>query len=108
MSNLNESDWKLFRSKLEVLREKYLSKKNSELVKLLSDTNKSATEQFWDTLEELKKEEAILKQCLDGYTRSNMFLHILAMCRCGMMREVDLQQFSDELQNSVNSFLEIE
>ncbi len=101
MRNFKESDWKLFRSRLEDLREKYLEKKNIELRKYLSDPDKSATEQFWDTFESMKNEEAILNQCLVGYSRSKMFFHILAMYQCGMMTDEDLRQFSDEVQDYV-------
>ncbi len=108
MGNFQESDWKLFRSKLDVLREKFLTNKNIELAKYLTDPSKTATEQFWNTFEQMKDIETILKQCLEGYSRSDMFLHILAMYKHGMMADEDLYQFSDEIQKNVQSFLEIE
>lgn len=107
MGNFQESDWKLFRSKLDELRERFLNKKNIELAKYLADPSKTSTEQFWNTLEEMKNIETILRQCLEGYSRSDMFLHIFAMYKHGMMADEDLQQFSDDIQQNVKSFLEI-
>lgn len=108
MVDFKESDWKLFRSKLDELRERFLNKQNIKLTKYLTDPSKTSTEQFWDSFEEMKNIESILKLCLDGYSRSKMFLHILAMYRHGMMTDEDLQQFSEETQKSVKAFMEIE
>lgn len=100
MDKPKESDWKLFRGMLEELRERYLTNKNLEIAKVLADPAKTATEQFWDSLELMEAEKKILQECLDGFSRSRMWLHILSMYRCGMMTDDDLNRFSDELQQS--------
>jgi len=98
-----ESDWKHFRKSVELLRERYLREKNSELVRMLSAQDKTATEQFWDTFEEMEKEKKTLQDCLDGHSRSKMFMSMLLMLRYGMLKEEDLNSYSEELQEQLNA-----
>lgn len=104
MNKPKESDWKLFRSMLEELRDNYLAKKNIEITNMLSDPDKTATEQFWDSLELMQQEKKILMECLDGFSRSSMWMKILGMYQCGMMTDKELNRFSDELQLSIREF----
>jgi hypothetical protein len=102
-----ESDWKQFRSMGEFLRERYLKEKNQGLTKILTDTEKTPTTQFWDTFEEMKKEKKILEDCLDGHSRSQMYMSMLTMLRYGMLKEEDLKGFSQELQKQLATYLKM-
>ena len=84
---VKESDWKRFRKIVPELREAYLKEKNRELARILTDSKKTPTEQFWDAFEKMKKERKILVDCLDGHSRSNMFMSMALMCRYGMLKE---------------------
>ena len=99
-----ESDWKKFRSMVDDLRENYLKKRNAQLVEELTNPEKTPTEQFWDTFEKMKKEKQILQDCLDGHSRSKMFLHMMLMYRYEMISEKEIKEFSIELQDRVKSF----
>ncbi|EDY82831.1 hypothetical protein VDG1235_2454 [Verrucomicrobiia bacterium DG1235] len=101
----NESDWKRFGKIVPELRERYLEKKNKELLKSLSDAGKTPTEQFWDTFEKMKKEKKILEDCLDGHSRSKQFFYMVSMCSYGMMRKEDLDGFSEELKSSLAEYI---
>lgn len=96
-----ESDWKKFRAKLEEWRERYLSTRNARLAALLLDESKSPTERFWDAKQALDEEARTLRQCLDGYSRSTMWLNLLAMRSAGMIQREDLREFSEDLQRQV-------
>jgi hypothetical protein len=50
----------------------------------------------------MKKEAKILQDCLNGYSKSRMDIHILLMLRHGLMKEEDLDAFSEELREWVN------
>ena len=100
-----ESDWKQFRSMVEFLRERYLKEKNQQLTQILTDTERTSTKQFWDTFEEMKKEGKILEECLDGHSRSRMYMKMLLMLRYGMLKEEDLKGFSDGLQEQLTAYL---
>ena len=102
--NPKESDWKRFRKIVPDLREKYLAKKNSKLLKLLTNTNSTPTEQFWNTYEVMQKERKILERCLDGHSRSRMFDKMLSMRQTGMLPDEDLEPFSEKLKSDLTAF----
>ena len=101
MSKPKESDWKKFRNALEKWRERYLARKNDDIRSILNDAKRNETEKFWDMVAFQKKEAKILRECLDGYARSNMFMHMLMMKRYGMIDEKDLIDFSQELRETL-------
>lgn len=101
----NESDWKRFRKIVPEIRERYLEEKNKELLKTLTDSRKTPTEQFWDTFEKMKDEKKILEDCLDGHSRSKQFFYMLSMCSYGMMNKEDLDGFSEELKSSLDEYI---
>jgi hypothetical protein len=55
----------------------------------------------------MEKQGKILRDCLDGYSKSNMDMHILLMLRHGLMKEEDLEPFSDELRSWVNKVRQV-
>lgn len=93
-----ESDWRKFREMVPMLRERYLTERNARIERILTHPKKNETERFWDAFEMMKKEAKILHQCLDGHSRSSMWLFMTVMLRVGMLKKEDLSQFSDELQ----------
>jgi len=98
-----ESDWKSFSKHVPNWRERYLSRKNKEIVAMLEDSRKTPTEQFWDTKQFMKDEAKILTNCLDGHSRSKMTLSLQLMFRYGLIGEPDLAEFSEELRERVLS-----
>ena len=96
-----ERDWKTFRKMIPNLRERYLKDKNLEIKKLLEAKNKNETERFWEARHRIEKERKILVDCLDGHSRSNMFRHMILMYGYGILKEEDLNEFSDELKNQI-------
>ena len=97
-----ESDWKKFRAMVPKLRERYLGKCNARIAALLTDPAKNETECFWDAMETMEKEAKLLRHCLDGHSRSKMWLFIISMIRSGMLDQGDLTEFSAELRDSVS------
>ena len=103
-----ESDWKQYRDTIEFLKERYLKETNQKLGKILADVDRSATDQFWDTFNEMKKEKKILQDCLDRHSRSYMYLSMLLMLRHGMLKEEELSSFSEELREQLITHLKME
>ena len=97
-----ESDWKKFRDSLDKWREEYLKIKNAEIRAILENDNLNETEKFWDIVGFQKKESRKLRECLDGYSRSRMSLHMALMKRYKMIEEDDIKEFSKELQDYLN------
>ena len=84
------------------LRERYLAHRNARIATLLTDPEKTETERFWDAMEEVEREARVLRECLDGHSRSKMWLYILAMIRAGMLNKEDINVFSEDLQKQVS------
>ena len=98
-----ETDWKSFSKHVPNWRERYLSRKNKEIVAMLENNKKTPTEQFWDTKQFMKDEAKILTSCLDRHSRSNMTLSLQLMFRYGLIEEQDLAEFSEELREIILS-----
>ena len=102
MSNTQlEADWKYYSKHVDVWRDRYLSKRNSEINAVLSDPEKTPTEQFWDALDLMQSERNLLESCLGEHSRSKMELSLLLMFRHGLIMESDLACFSDEMRNRI-------
>jgi len=93
-----ESDWRSFRDMVPTLREKYLQSRNKELGTILDNKEISPTEQFWEIEERTQEIAKILRNCLDGHSRSKMEFYIGLMLHHEMMKEEDLTAFSPELR----------
>jgi hypothetical protein len=52
-------------------------------------------------MEEMEREARVLRECLDGHSRSKMWLYILTMIRAGMLSKEDIEAFSEDLQKQV-------
>lgn len=102
---MQEADWKTLRRLVPELRERYLCERNQELVALLTVPGKNETERFWETEERMRREKGILHDCLDGHSRSRLFETLLFMRRYRMLRDEDLAQFSEEMQQRVREFV---
>ncbi len=96
-----ESDWKKFRALAPVLRERYLADRNAEIARIIRDPKKTETERFWDAMELMEREAKTLAKCLDGHSRSKMWLYLITMRGEGMLQRDDLVHFSEELQKRV-------
>ena len=93
-----ESDWKRFKNSLVKWRERYIKCKNDGIRSILEDTKRTETDKFWDIVEFQDKEVKKLRECLDGYSRSNMVLHMILMKKYKIIGEDDIVEFSEELQ----------
>src|SRR5690349_2171326 len=96
-----ESDWRTFRDMVPRLRERYLGDRNVRIAAVLTDKNKSETERFWDAMETMERESRVLRECLDGHSRSKMWLYMLTMIRAGMLTREDISNFSPDLQKEI-------
>lgn len=96
-----ESDWRAFQNLVPKLKERYLAERNARVIALLKRSGKTETERFWDAMEEMEKEASVLRRCLDGHSRSSMWLFMLTMIRAGMLRKEDMEVFSEALQEEI-------
>jgi hypothetical protein len=96
-----ESDWKTFRKRVPEWRERYLQRKNEEIIGLFTDESKTPTERFWDARKKIQEEAKILVNCLVGHSRSKMRRYLLLMYGRGLIEDSDLGEFSEALRENI-------
>lgn len=97
-------DWTLFKNKVADWQESYMDRLNKEYINLLSeDTNPS--EKFWRLDKRIKEDRKKTGVQLE-ISRSNMINNIISLISDGAISFENLEEFSDELKETVNSFIE--
>ena len=104
MNRFSEKDWKLFRKKIVDWQEAYMEKLNREYIALLSGEG-DASDKFWKLekrIREDKKDCGV--QC--EMSRSNLFYIMLSLLDEGAITLDDLEEFSDDLKDTIKHFWE--
>jgi hypothetical protein len=96
-----EADWEAFCERVPEWRERYLAGKNEALARLLTSTAGTPTKRFWEVHAAMEREARVLRDCLDGRSRSQMRLQLHLMHRYGLIRDDDLVAFSPEFREEV-------
>ena len=99
MNKVNESDWRLFRSRLPIWQEAYMERLNREYIALLSGIG-SASEKFW-TLEKRVREDKKSGGVVMRMSRDNMELNLLRLLSDGVISMADLDGFSEDLREKL-------
>ena len=102
INRFSEKDWKLFRSKIADWQEAYMEKLNKEYIELLCGEG-SASDKFWaleKRIREDKKDCGV--QC--EMSRSNQFCIMMSLLNEGTITLEDLDDFSDDLRDTVKHF----
>ncbi|NLL00753.1 MAG: multidrug transporter [Clostridiales bacterium] len=99
-----ERDWKLFRSKIADWQESYMDRLNKEYIELLSkDANTS--EKFWRLDKRIKEDKKKAGVQLE-MSRSKLINNIISLINDGAISFENLEEFSDELKETVSAFIE--
>ena len=99
MNKVNESDWRLFRSRLPIWQEAYMERLNREYIALLSGTG-PASEKFWE-LEKRVREDKKSDGVVMRMSRANMELNLLSLLSDGVISMADLDGFSEDLREKL-------
>ena len=104
MNRFSEKDWKLFRSKIAGWQEAYMDKLNKEYIEILSGKG-HPSEKFWKLEKRMKEDKKNCGvQC--EMSRSNQFYIIMSLLNEGAITMEDLNEFSEELKDTVRHFTE--
>ena len=95
MRDVNEKDWKLFRSKLPGWQEAYMERLVEDYKTLLSGAEK-ASEKYWALEERIRQDKRSPGVVLRDVSRSNMEMHLLQLLRYKVIQPQDLKDFSEE------------
>lgn len=95
MRDVNEKDWKLFRSKLPDWQEAYMGKLVEEYKALLRGAE-NASVKYWALEERIRQDKRSPGVVLHDVSRSNMEMHLLQLLRYKVIQPQDLESFSEE------------
>ena len=99
MYQIKEQDWKLFRKKLPLWQESYMDKLNQEYIRLLSGEG-LASDKFWELEKRIREDKRSIGVVAD-MRRSQMYSNLLSLLVNEIIREDDLEGFSEELSETV-------
>ena len=96
---INESDWKLFRSKLPGWQEDYMERLNQEYAALLAGSG-NAADKFWALEKRINSDKQSIG-IVARMSRSNMYNNILSLLSEGVITLDDLADFSEDMQEKL-------
>jgi hypothetical protein len=75
-----------------------LRRTNSHIIAVLSNSEGTPTDLFWNAKSRIDEEAEKLINCLDGHSRSKMNSFLALMLQYGFIEQSDVTEFSEELQ----------
>lgn len=94
-----KKDWSLFREKIAGWQESYMDKLNKEYIELLSGEGKPS-EKFWALEARIRNDKKDTGVQL-RMSRSNCICNIISLLNEGAITMKDLEEFSDELKETI-------
>lgn len=101
-----KKDWALFREKVADWQEAYMDKLNKEYIELLSGKG-SPSEKFWALEERIRNDKKDTGVQL-RMSRSNCISNIISLLNEGAITMADLDEFSDELKETIRFIIRYE
>lgn len=99
-----KQDWTLFRSKIGSWQEAYMSRLCDEYIELLSG-DADPSEKFWQLDKRIRSDKRNPGVQIE-MARTNFIYNIIALINNDVISMKDLEDFSDELKETVKAFLE--
>lgn len=101
-----EKDWKLFRNKIADWQEAYMDRLNKEYIRLLSE-DRNPSDKFWSLEERIKKDKKKTGVIAER-SRSKLIYNLISLINEGAISYEDLEEFSEQLKETVRVFIEIQ
>ena len=99
MYTVKEQDWKLFRKKLPLWQQAHMNMLNQEYIRILSREG-LASDKFWELEKRIRTDKRSIGVVAD-MRRSQMYSNLLSLLVNEIIREDDLDGFSEELAETV-------
>lgn len=99
-----KKDWTLFRNKIADWQEAYMNRLNKEYIELLSE-DANPSEKFWRLEKKIKEDRKKTGVQLE-MSRSKLIYNIISLINDGAISFEELNEFSDELKETVSAFVE--
>lgn len=101
---VSKKDWKLYREKIPGWQEKYMEKLIVSYVKYLTGEEPASTK-FWELEKKIKRDRKNPGVLIE-LSKQDMPFDLIRLIHEGVITVNDLDDFSDELKETVNFLLE--
>lgn len=105
MRNFPESDWKRFRTLHKVLLERFSERILAELTAAIQSREQSAHDRYIKAYNLIRERDKEMAQAFDDFRRSTAFLQLCIMRRMGLLKDDELELFSEETKSGVKSLV---
>lgn len=99
-----KKDWTLFKNKIADWQESYMDMLNKEYIELLNEDS-NPSEKFWKLDKKIKEDRKKTGVQLE-MSRSKLINNIISLINDGAISFENLEEFSDELKETVSFFIE--
>ena len=99
MYQVKEQDWKLFRQRLPDWQEAYMDRLNQEYIQILSG-KELASDKFWELEKRIRMDKKSVGVVAE-MRRSQLYSNLLSLLINEIIREDDLNGFSEELLKAI-------
>lgn len=103
---VSKQDWKLFREKIGGWQEDYMDRLCQEYIAFLQSTDKHPSEKFWKLEEKIQNDKRNPGVYLE-LNKENIYWDIARLIHGKVITIDDLDDFSDELKESVKQILNV-
>ena len=104
MSNFPEADWKYMQGLRSTLIERLCERINQKTADILNDPAKTAYERYLAIYEKTQRDDRDVARAFDDWRRSTLPSVIFEIYRQGLFTESDLEGFTPETQERIESF----
>jgi len=101
---VSKKDWKLYREKIPEWQEAYMEKLIASYVKYLEGEEPASTK-FWELEKKIKRDRKNPGVLIE-LSKQNMPFDLIRLIHEGVITVDDLDEFSDELKETVNYLIE--
>ncbi len=104
---MNEADWKRYKPLRKLALERFCTGVFKEAAEIESQSTGTAHERYRELFSLIQKRDKEIGQLFDPLTRSRATMQLVGLCRFGLVTEEELSVFSDDLQESVRSTIDV-
>ena len=101
---VSKKDWKLYREKIAGWQEAYMEKLVASYVKYLKG-DEPASDKFWELEKRIKRDKKNPGVCIE-LCKSDMTFDLIRLINEGVITVDDLDDFSEDLRDTVKFMLE--
>jgi hypothetical protein len=101
MREVSESDWKKFKALRVVALERFCEHALDAVSVCIAGANKSAHQRYLDVFRLIEDRDKKLGRAFDDMRRSTMIGQLAQMRALGLIRDDELEQFSDQTQDTI-------